>query len=649
MARWPFLEFCGRFLEFKQKHEDTWIGIAENFFQEEAQRKWKRYPAFSKKIKRFFIQAPAFQENGIEGGSKPSVDSLFLEDFFPLLREWISLVTSMTPSNITLEAARIVYKQEVLYKCHFFIPAEVLKRLDLARLDLSVLAGKMSERDLVLTVFLKLVQSLNFLFTTVASNDWQLVQISNLLEIQFDGMHVRFLVSFNGYKSKKLPIAYFRGNLIHFLQDSLCIKLDQFMQERLSRDNEDYLALARDAFFRMRDDLLGVIKHFQAKALLTNQISHFYEILAMIISRLDLGVKNVQRLLQEFADEHSMGEHETMLWSYLLDLVVRQAMLYETFQSNLVGMKGNESIVFMIVLQYYLVDFTRETLAEKLFLGEKLHDKLQALIESEPGAEIDHFHNFCNDFQHFLVNHFKIQDMDGYGVFIKGIFGRPLNRLLSRLFTSFLKSSHEQVLHNLEKLNSDPEMKRKVSFEQLVDFLDEFLEFCMKRVFFQPDLDAASRQFKDPSNRFSPTNIATGLFELLLYRELPFHENQWMETLAIRFRNQVDVIDVLDVKNELQSIPSDVLVNYVIHDAALKPTTILLHERLFDDIIKPFHEFNHLVRDFIQNYDNSPSDLETSVERFLKDQVPSMGKDLAIVKKLGKIFLTLMASRFSQS
>ena len=647
MSRWPFLDFCRRFLDFKQKHEDTWMDLAENFFQEEVQRKWKRYPAFSKKIKHFFLQAPDLLEKGIELDPEPSTFTLFSKQFFPLMQEWIALATSMAKSNITLEDARLVYEREIIYKCHFFIPATLLKRLDQDGLDLGVLAGKMRERDLINIVFLRLAGSMNYLFKIVANNDWQLAQISNLLEIQLDGMHVMFLVSFNEYKNQKLPRVYFRGNLGTFLQDSLGVKLDKPLQDRLSRDNDDYLVLAKAAFFEKRGDMIGVIKHFQAKTLLTNQISHYYELLATIISKLDLGVKSVQKLLQEYADEHSLDEQETMIRSYLLDLVVRQAMLYETFQSNLVGMKGKYSIVFMIVLQYYLVDFQREMLAEKMYLGELLHDKLQKLTEIESGVESDHFHNFCRDFQHFLVNHFKIQDMDGYDAFIKGIFGRSLDQLLARFFTSFLKTSHAQVMYNLEKLN--PEMRRKVSFKTLVDFLADFLEFCINHVFFQPDLETASKQFKDPLNRFSPVNIANGLFELLLYRELPFHENQWMETLALRFRNQVDIIDVLDVKNELQSISSEVLVNLVLHDAALKPTTILLHERFFDDILKPFHEFSHKVHQFMQENDVSLSNLEASVEQFFTGLANSTGKDPAIAGKLAKIVVTLMGSRFSKS
>lgn len=649
MSRWPFLEFCRRFLQYKQKHEDTWIDLAENFFQEEVQRKWKRYPVFVKKVKHFFLQAPTLHEKGIERASEPSIISLLLENFFPLVKEWISLATSMTASNIILEDVRIVYEQEILYKFRYIIPTEILKHLDQDGLDLGARSGKMNGWDVIHVFFLRLFESLNSLFKIVANTDWQLVQTSNFLEIHPDGMHVAILVSFNGYKGKKLPITYFRGNLVYFLQDTMGIKIKRVLQERLLRDKNEYYDLAKEIYFGNRNDILGVIKHFHAKALMTNQISHFYELLASIISKLDLGVKNVQILLQEYADEKSIPERETLLWSYLLDLVVRQALLYETFQSNLVGLKGKDSIVFMLVLQYYLVDFRPEMLAEKIFHGEKLYEKLRNLTERESGVEIDHFQNFCMDFQHFLMIHFKLQNMEGYDAFIKGIFGRSLNRLLTRFFTSFLKTSHEQLMYNLEKLNTDLEARKKVSFEKLVDFLEDFLEFCMKHVFFQPDLDTASKQFKDPSNRFSPINIATGLFELLLYRELPFHENQWMETLALQFRTQLDIIDILDIKNELKVISPDILVNFVIHDAALKPTTTILRDFLFDEIIKPFHEFSHKVHEFFQKKHNSLSELETIVTNFFKEKVSSIGNDPSVARNLGKIVLVLMEHSLSQS
>jgi hypothetical protein len=648
MSRWHFIEFCSRFLQFRQEHEDTWTEQAEAFFQDEAERKWKRYPTFVKKFKHFFLQMPSFREKGIDRDAEPSIASIVKGKFFPLIRDWIVLATSMAASEITLDDARVVYEQETLFKCHFFIPATLLKILDREGLDLGVLAGSMHERDFVHLLFSNLVKSINHLFKVVANNDWQLAQVSNLLELRLDGMHVTVLVSFNGYKAKKWPDLYFRGNLITFMQDKLCVKLDPAMQERLTSDKQDYLELARDVFFNQRVDILGVIKHFRAKALLTNQISHFYELLAAIISKLDLGVKNVQQLLQEYADAHAMGEQETMLWSYLLDLVVRQAMLYETFQSNLISRKGQDSIVFMIVLQYYLIDFRREAFAEKIFNGEKLHDKISKLIESEPAVEIDHFHDFANDFQYFLVNHFKIQDMDGYDVFIERIFGRPLDKLLARFFTSFLKTSHEQVIYNLEILNAKANMKNKMNFEKLVAFLENFLEFCMEHVFFQQDLETASRQFKDPSHRFSPTNIATGLYEVLLYRELPFHENKWMETLAIQFRTRVDMINVLDVKKEFESISSYVLVNFLIHEASLKPTTMLLHERLFEDIIAPFHKFNHQIRDFLKMQNVSREEIEAGMGRFFQEQLSSAGMDSSLVQKFVNIVSVLMASRFSR-
>nr|MDO8113299.1 hypothetical protein [Candidatus Sigynarchaeota archaeon] len=642
MDKQPFLEFYRRFATFKQEHGETWGELAPAFFTGEAKRKWKRYPAFVNHLKKAFASIPAFRTNGIKEGQEPSILSFFMKDFFPLVRDWFVLATGISPANVSLLDARLVYESEILYKCQLHIPADMLKAMETEIIDVSSLAGKMHERELVHIIFETLVDSINFLFKTVIDIDWQLEQLSNLLETRLletrlDGMYITFLVSFNRYTVKNLPMEYFNGNLLDFLCDVYDIAVDPALRGKMLQMKVRYLESARAAYFDHRDDMLGAIKHFQAKALLLNQVSHMYEILAALISKLDLGVKNVQQLLHEYSVANMFAESDTLLWSYLLDMCTAQALLYETFQSNLRGLKGKSSMVFMIILQYFLIDLKRDALLEKVFHGDRLFDKLERLIRHESGEDEACLEHFTSDFQEFLVSHFKIQDMDDYDVFIKGIFGKSVDRIISRFFSSFLKTSHEHIMFNMEKLGLDAKTTKKITFTNLVSFLGDFLQFCLKTVFFQPSLDLGSKQFKDSSGRFSGDNIATSMVELLLYRELPFHDNQWMATLAAKFRNQVDMVYMIDVKEELMAIPQDILANFVLHDRALKPTTILLHDWFFDEVIKPFHEYSHYLRDHVRGKDLSNEEMREVLALFFERHVPSISASTRQKDNIAKI------------
>jgi hypothetical protein len=328
---------------------------------------------------------------------------------------------------------------------------------------------------------------------------------------------------------------------------------------------------------------------------------------------------------------------------YLLDHVTAQALLYETFQSNLTGLKSKGSHVFMLILQYYLVDLGREVLSEKVFKGNDLHDKIQSLLVHESGEKSDAcIEEFTVDFQSFLVNHFKIQDLVGYDEFIKGLFGRSVDRFNARFFASFLKTSHEQVVSNMEKLNASAKAKHEITFTSLVEFIGDFLQYCVMQVFFQPNLAAASRQFKDSESRFSENNIAMTMVELLLYRELPFQENQWMATLAEKFKNQVDMALVGEARDGLKQISPEILGNFIIHDRSLKQTTPLLHERIYNDIIKPFHVFNHLARGTALATVHSWPALESAVVALFGKNLPEITTDATVRKQVARVFAAVI-------
>jgi hypothetical protein len=644
MEQQPFIEFYKRFVQFKQGHPDTWVEETPDFFTGEARRKWKRFPAYNKALKKAFLSVPAFRERGIVEGASPSVTAFFLKDFFPLVQGWFQLATGIAPSNVVQRDARVVYNGEVMYQCQVFVPAATFKVMDEEIFDFGELAKPVHVRAMIHFIFSKLVASLNPLFKTVANIGWQIVQLTNLLEIGLDGLRITMLLSFNDYSGKNLQSDYFNGHLLDFIEDTFGAATGPAAKGILLQKKKEFQDLARFTFINRQDDVLGAIKHFEARAIITGMINPLYEVLAALISKLDLGIVPVQHLLRDYNEANGFTEQDAIVWGYLFELVVTQALLYETFQSNLAISKEKASQVFMIILQYFLVDLARDTLSEKVFRGGELHDKILSMVAHAEtadggGSPLD---AFAASFQQFLVNHFKIQDMDDYDTFIKCLFGKSVERLNSRFFASFLKTSHEQVIANLAKLNENVSAKRRLTYPGLVHRISDFLQFCLKRVFFKGNLATASQQFNDPSSRFSEINIATAMVELLLYRELPFNENQWMATLAVEFRNKMDMTIAVDVRDHFKAISPAILANYVIHDRALKPTTTLLHERFFAEIIEPFNSFHQFVRLNVKEKDMDWNSFVEHLARFLKQRVPACKVDARAVENITRIVGTLI-------
>nr|MDO8084837.1 hypothetical protein [Candidatus Sigynarchaeum springense] len=644
MEQQPFVEFYKRFVQFKQGHPDTWVDEADGFFAVEARRKWKRFPAFCKALKKAFFSIPDFCDRGIVEGAEPSVTAFFLKGFFPLVQRWFQLATGISPTSVQIRDARVVYKGEAMYQFQVIIPAATFKVMDEEVFDFSELAKPLPERSMVHFIFSKLVASLNPVIKTVVNIDWQAVQLTNLLEIGLDGMHVTVLMSFNDYTSKDLPMSYFNGHLLDFIEGTLGATVSGPASKFLLQKKNEYRELAWKSFKSNQEDVLGAVKHFEARATITGRINPLYELLASLISKLDLGVTPVQQLLREHNEANHFTEQETLLWGYLFEIVLRQALLYETFQSNLAIFKENASQVFMIILQYYLIDLGRDALSEKIFRGGELHDKILAMVSRSKGngGGESKFDAFSARFQQFLVNHFKVQDMDEYDTFIKCLFGRSVERFNSRFFAAFLKSSHEQVMANLEKLNENVTAKRQITCQGLVHYISDFLQFCLKRVFFKGDLAMASRQFKDPISRFSEDNIANAMVEILLYRQLPFHENQWMATLAVDFRNKMDMGVAIDVRDRFKSISPEVLANYVTHDRANKPTTTLLHERFFAEIIEPFNAFHEFLQENVISETLDWPAFVSIVARFFTGRGHECKMDARAAERIARIVGTLI-------
>lgn len=661
--RSSLIEFYKRFVQFKQGHPETWVEEAQRFFETEARRKWRRYPAFCKAIKHAFRGIPAFHEHGIVEGADPSVTAFFLQDFFPFLQRWFHLTTGIAPSSVTLRDARIVYPGEVIYQCQLLVPAAMLKVMDELVFDFGELARPLHVRSMIHYALSKLVSSLNPIFKTCAGSGWQIIQITNLLDIALDGMRVTVLLSFNSYSARAFQAAYFDGHLLDFIEDTLGMALQPPVKKQLVQAQDSYQKLARECFIACKKDVLGTIKHVEARAIITGRITPFYELLATLISKLDLGITPVQQLLREFNEMNGFSEQDSIVWGYLFDLVVTQALLYETFQSNIAIFKERASQVFMIVLQYFLIDLGRDVLSDKIYRGEELHEKIRSLVEAvksndehgdggekggagsgagSGGAESERFDAFTFQFQQFLVNHFKIQDMEHYDTFIKCLLGRPVEHVTRRFFTSFLKTSHLQVMAHLDKLNENLPAKRRLTYPGLVTRISEFLQFCLRRVFLKGDLAAASRQFKDPANRFSEDNIANAMFEILVYRELPFHENQWMATMAVEFRNRMDLAMLADVNERIKAISPGILGNYVIHDQALKPTTTLLHEWFFTDIIVPLHAYHQFIQRDVSGKHLDWNSFVVVVMRFFKEHARDCMPDARVAQDLARITGTLL-------
>jgi hypothetical protein len=232
-------------------------------------------------------------------------------------------------------------------------------------------------------------------------------------------------------------------------------------------------------------------------------------------------------------------------------------------------------------------------MTSKIYRGDKLYDQLMSLVGSGPASSADrHPQRFDEILQNFLANQFNFLSLGHYDEFIRMLFSFSTEALIERFFASFLKTCQEELLHSIEKLNADANLEQRITFSSVVSSISDFLSFCINRIFLKPSLHEVSIMFKDPVTRFSEDNVASTMVELLLYRELPFQDNQWMATMMAQFGE-----GILGAGNPLfakvvSRISSNIMSNYILHDRATKQTTPLLDAWFFEEIIKPLQLFD---------------------------------------------------------
>jgi hypothetical protein len=114
-----------------------------------------------------------------------------------------------------------------------------------------------------------------------------------------------------------------------------------------------------------------------------------------------------------------------------------------------------------------------------------------------------------------------------------------------------------------------------------------------------------------------------------------------MATLAVEFRNKMDMVIAVDVRDHFKSISPAVLANYIIHDRALKPTTSPLHERFYTEIIEPFHAFHKFLRREVKGKDLDWVSFVGTVARFFTSQNKQCKLDALAAEHFGRIVCNL--------
>lgn len=582
----PFLGMVRRFLEFKARHKHTWASESTGFFLAEARRKWKRYPAHVIAWNALAGSSPATGLLAADGGRMSS--GIMRTHVFPRVVEWFDLVFNAGKPCIAWVDGRVVNATSCLMKCRFFVNFTDIKPLAGQFPDINVIAGGMSEREFIRVMFESILAGLDAVLASECGSPWHFVQYSNVLELRLQEFSVALVIGFTRDQPHPLKRSYFEGNLLEFLTNVLGMSLSPPEIDILEARRRALKEEARALYHGDRGAILSTVNHFQAMASLAGKVSHLYPVLSYLVSRLDLANTSVQALMEMYARNRSLSEGTALLLSYLFNETSEHALLFSTFQANVTGFKDKLGTLFMIVLQYYLVVLERRALSEKLLDGELLFKNVEHMVTA--GG----FEQFASRFQEFLVNHFKVQDMPEYNLLVHLVFQARLERLLARFFASFLKTSNERLARVLDTLNAKASLSRELSMGALIDFIGGFLAFGVQQVFLQEDLARASKMFKDPRNRFSEDNIAMAMLELLLHKEMPFQDNQWMPVLATSSREGLDLAFLprkAEIDEKLKGMSKEMLQQFTIQDRAEKTTTPFLQEFFFNEILKPFHAF----------------------------------------------------------
>lgn len=592
MALDVFLGLVRRLVTFKREHPHTWMEKLEDFFLVEAKRKWARYPRCVKGLKEHLSlisrHVPQENGNGDEGTFNITIKTGIAKD----LLTWLNLIFNLPQGAIYIDSTRIIYEREAMIKAHLILPIDLIQ--DLERIiDITELAEPLDEREFIRLVFKGIIDALNKVILTELETTWRFMQILNLFTFTFNHAAVEFIISFNDYRVQDLQERYFDCNLLSFIEDTLNLTVSDRNRRMLLAKNAAMSAFARDYYYKYQDEVIATIKHFRKLCLMTGKIYHLFDLIAFLITRYDISIYSVQDILKMYAKKNELSEKETLMASYILDAITELAIIHATFQSNYTGLQEKVGQVLMIILQYYLVDLDDHVLSEKIFMGHKVSEYLNML--SKDTTQGNHAKKSSNmhvkdRIPEFLVKQFMIFNDPGHLLLIKTIFGRTADNLVFRFFTSFLKTSHEQLMHSITKLKESSNLQREVSFQSAVNFLCDFLIFALDKTFLQPTLREASRKFDDPKSRFSEINVATRVVEIVLFRELPLQDGLWMSTLALKFKNNLTIIPNI-TKIIQEKISSYLLNNFVLHDRSSRKTTPLLHEWFNNDIIKPLYFF----------------------------------------------------------
>jgi hypothetical protein len=592
MDQRAFLGVFNRFVLYRRKTGNRWKDQIVEFFYKEAERKHRRFPDFTRRVDTAIASLHGFREHGIDLSEGSKSRAFFEKPFFSLIKEWIELLSGLPAATVETLDARTIYEGEVLYKCRILLPFDIFKRLEEEFADIIEQEGAERFREIMQVFSEAIAGSFNIVLDRSLKITWLFVLLSSQLETTFDGVNMVILFSFNDYTQMKIDRTYFDGNLLEFLVHGVNVTPSDHEVSLLTDARVKFMQFAHELYMQDQPAIASVVEHFRSKVLMTGQLMHLYELVAFLIPRLDLCTTPMQTLLSEFVSANSYEEKDAITFAYLLNLVTQQALLFTTFQSNYTGLKDKIAQVFILVLQYYLGFIEKDYITTKIYQGEKLFDKIGSIVESDSkSGAINGARRFDEMLELFLSTQFPFLAFAHYDDFVRMIFSLSTETLIGWFFASFLKTSQEELLHSIEKLNADAKLAQRITFTTVVSSISDFLSFCMNRVFLKPSLHDASMMFKDPLARFSEDNIALAMVELLLYRELPFQDNQWMATLMAQFGQATLGEGNPLVPTVLARISSTIFSNYLLHDRSINQTTPLLDAWFFDEIIKPLHLF----------------------------------------------------------
>ncbi|MHA1792040.1 MAG: hypothetical protein ACTSVI_05300 [Promethearchaeota archaeon] len=588
MSSTNIMAFYKRFIAFKKAYGETWIDDSLNFFFNEAKRKWRRFPRFVNRVSLDFNEINRLKMKGEKDVTFNDLKRVIKERIPRMIITWFSLISYFPTNYMDFLEMSHVCDNEILFKIQLRIPMEMFLEFG-EILDISVLSAGMNERDFVRHMFSGIVESINRVIKQHANTRYRIKQIYNSLENNVDEFNITMIISLNTYVDEEYPFIYFMGNLLNLLESELNIELDEGTKESLRSYQDKMIIIGKNLFYNHKQEILDVIKHFGSKCLLTGSITYLFEILIYIISRFDLSKIPFQDLLRAHFEKLELDEKTSIISSYLLDVVISQALIYSTFQANYTGFKKELESIFFLILQYYLGSFDSISLSDKLFRGEKVYERTVGLIKSQKGESRINIEGFRNFLENFLILQYQFINTNYYPILIRSIFKENSKQMIHKFFISFLKTSHELIIHSINILKKDTRNYKVISLENLIKLTIDFLLYGIEKIFFSGSLESTANRFLDGRGRFSPDRLASIMLEIVLYRELPFQDNQWLSFLLWKYRNRLDTKLVIkhDLLKKISYFTSHA---FIITDQNIQSNITLLDEWLSTEIIQPIFD-----------------------------------------------------------